>query len=98
MPPNGGDSTGVRNAITLCRQRQAVLWFMSTRAAARRVDSPSRKVSANARHFSGMCVPAMAVRVRSLKVRVQGRQRYRWMPVRSRPQRCTRALWHRRQT
>jgi hypothetical protein len=92
MPPSGGASTGAKKAITLCRQRQAVLWFMSTRAAARRVEWPLRIVSANARHFCGMWVPAMAVRVRSLMVRAQGRHRYRWIPVRSWPQRWTLAL------
>jgi hypothetical protein len=72
MPPNGG-SAGIRKAITVCRQRQDVLWFISTRAAARLVEHASRMVSANARHF-GMWVPAITVCLRSLNVRAPGRQ------------------------
>ena len=75
IPPRGGCSVGAENAMTLCRQRHAVLWLSSTSMPVRRVDNPSRIVSANAGHFSGMCVPAIAVRVRSLNVRAQARHR-----------------------
>ena len=69
IPLKAGCSAGVKNAMTLCRQRHAVLWSTSMRAAALRVESPSRIVSAYARHFSGKCVPAIAVCVGSLNVR-----------------------------
>ena len=54
--------------MTLVATRHAVLWFTSTRAPARRVDKPSRMLSANARHF---CQAEMALAI-DLIVKAKG--------------------------
>jgi hypothetical protein len=46
MPLRGGCFVGAKNAITLWRQRQAVLWSTPMRSPAFLVDCPSRIVSA----------------------------------------------------
>ena len=54
---------------------QTVLWSIPSTAAACRVESASRMVSAYAGHVARSRVPAIAVWVRSLNVRRQSRQR-----------------------